>query len=1221
MQVASNPALANPAPVSPPPPPAAPSDPQAAAGPGPNGTPSASDPAATGPGEQPGSYFAGYTKPLIQRPDGTTFAPGPGAPLLDVAAQAVTAFGAQPESFNAMTQPLYLGRASSGLLADLMSGGQPLPTGGDAPWGRPEYVPRPQPALADMGMLSRTGVTTNNKGPLRVDNPDAYFAGTAPGRLQRVPDLVQRQPDGRGSQGEQDAFSGQPGNQDGEQPLPQQADNGPYPPGKDGTPLRAKDPVGVDGPYPPGKDGHPLRATEPFRPPGKDGNPLRATEPSPPTDGQIPESATSKRPEAKPVDPAAPVAAPGEAGAVAPTGPTADPMEIQALELMLADPANKEMVANFGGELKPAVTGNDVADSIVARYGSDLAGRLTQMQTAQQEVQKQYMAALDAAIYSPGAKQPGSMFIGSEYNSALPAGMQGLPLRPGVGPRSESGSWVLDPVAFTNEWSKGDSALQKAFAYLHGNDAVQRVTVGQGETEDTVLAFGRQKLTPAGNRSADDDPDAGTSKLSVAWDHIDPKDPPKLLNNDMVWFDPSRGWVTDPDNLKPDGLDRAMPYVFAAAVTAMTFGAGSTVAAGIASAAGGGTTGTMAVGAAMGAVSNSALQLAANGKINFGQVLKSAVAGGLTAGMTQLPGVGEYLDATGKGFSGRLVAHAGRATAQGALQAAMGGKFGDGFASGIMSGLAGEVTAHLDAQISQMQGLSVSDASALRLLTRATGSAMRLVGTNDPGSAFASDFLGGLMQDGLASHQPLDSGERPGQPDRAASANGTQFGPAAEPAAAVPATVTVASGDTLERLARQQYGENWRAGLTAMVASNPGMTTNRWGSPIIQAGQTLNTPSLDGLGADQLNQLGRVGGEIVAGNTRGLNVRAEYLAQQRAASQRAAAQAAAQQQASGSGGMTPQEAQDRFGGRSGSFARQMGEDHKPVWHGADESGDFPFVTESGGRATPSTWDRSAAHALGVVDAGTNSLYSAGQSFGILGTPESRAQWAMETAAAGVNQMRQFANDPGGTISSWWSNLNSNDLVAVRNATSQGVSVAGGAVGGISLGRLAAPAVGSFGQTVVRTMGPAVSGTIERQLARQGLISYVIEPVSVVQPISDAAKIVTPPRLFHYTNGGALLQILDSGKLNPSLRALNPNDVRYGNGQYFSTITPGSKTPAQLSRLFINNPYQGARYTHFLEIDTAGLRVVMGRPGVFVVPGDLPLDLTGRLAASGRVGEK
>ena len=937
MQVASNPALANPAPVSPPPPPAAPSDPQAAAGPGPNGTPSASDPAATGPGEQPGSYFAGYTKPLIQRPDGTTFAPGPGAPLLDVAAQAVTAFGAQPESFTAMTQPLYLGRASSGLLADLMSGGQPLPTGGDAPWGRPEFMPRPQAALADMGMLSRPGVTTNNKGPLRVDNPDAYFAGTAPGRLQRVPDLVQRQPDGRGSQGEQDAFSGQPGNQDGQHPLFQQAEEvpaaqashrGPYPPGKDGHPLRATEPF-----RPPGKDGHPLRATEPLRPPGKDGNPLRATEPSPPTDGQIPESATSKTPEAKPVDPAAPVAAPGEAGAVAPTGPTADPMEIQALELMLADPANKEMVANFGGELKPAVTGNDVADSIVARYGSDLAGRLTQMQTAQQEVQKQYMAALDAAIYSPGAKQPGSMFIGSEYNSALPAGMQGLPLRPGVGPRGESGSWVLDPVAFTNEWSKGDSALQKAFAYLHGNDAVQRVTVGQGETEDTVLAFGRQKLTPAGNRSADDDPDAGTSKLSVAWDHIDPKDPPKLLNNDMVWFDPSRGWVTDPDNLKPDGLDRAMPIVFGAAMSFMTMGAAS-AAMGVTS-----TTalsvGQGAVLGAVGGVTNQLVNVIGGGRFDFKQVLVSAISGGATAGLMNATGLGQMVQSADTAT--RLIGYAGRAGLQGAIQQATGGRFADGFINSAMGSLASEVTQTLNAEIAKLEqtgsGLTAGESSMMRLLSRAAGSALRIVGTGDPAAGFASDFLSATLGE---AQQAQDAGNRTAETDTPDSAAPGERAPSTAEGLAptAPTSVTVASGDTLERVARQQYGENWRAGLTAMVASNPGMTTNRWGSPIIQAGQTLNTPSLDGLGADQLNQLGRVGGEIVAGNTRGLNVRAEYLAQQRAASQRAAAQAAAQQQqVSGSGGMTPQEAQDRFSGRSGSFARQMGEDYKLVWHG------------------------------------------------------------------------------------------------------------------------------------------------------------------------------------------------------------------------------------------------------------------------------------------------
>jgi hypothetical protein len=41
----------------------------------------------------------------------------------------------------------------------------------------------------------------------------------------------------------------------------------------------------------------------------------------------------------------------------------------------------------------------------------------------------------------------------------------------------------------------------------------------------------------------------------------------------------------------------------------------------------------------------------------------------------------------------------------------------------------------------------------------------------------------------------------------------------------------------------------------------------------------------------------------------------------------------------------------------------------------------------------------------------------------------------------------------------------------------------------------------------------------------------------------------PSRLYHYTNETGMNGIVDSKALNPSLKALNPNDVRYGNGQY------------------------------------------------------------------------
>ncbi|WP_371861562.1 HYD1 signature containing ADP-ribosyltransferase family protein [Pseudoduganella armeniaca] len=88
----------------------------------------------------------------------------------------------------------------------------------------------------------------------------------------------------------------------------------------------------------------------------------------------------------------------------------------------------------------------------------------------------------------------------------------------------------------------------------------------------------------------------------------------------------------------------------------------------------------------------------------------------------------------------------------------------------------------------------------------------------------------------------------------------------------------------------------------------------------------------------------------------------------------------------------------------------------------------------------------------------------------------------------------------------------------------------------------------------------------------------------------------PPRLYHYTNELGMRGIVDSKRLNPSLKSINPNDVRYGHGQYLSDIVPGSKTPAQLSKAFINNPFQGARYSHFVEIDVTTLNVVQGRPG-------------------------
>jgi HYD1 signature containing ADP-ribosyltransferase len=105
-------------------------------------------------------------------------------------------------------------------------------------------------------------------------------------------------------------------------------------------------------------------------------------------------------------------------------------------------------------------------------------------------------------------------------------------------------------------------------------------------------------------------------------------------------------------------------------------------------------------------------------------------------------------------------------------------------------------------------------------------------------------------------------------------------------------------------------------------------------------------------------------------------------------------------------------------------------------------------------------------------------------------------------------------------------------------------------------------------------------------------------------------------LFHYTNEAGQQGIVDSQELLPSLKAANPQDAKFGDGQYLSDIEPGTRTNAQLSRSFIGQPFQGARFSNFVEIDVSGLDVVQGRENVFVILNVGPLDLTGRIVSWG-----
>ena len=561
----------------------------------------------------------------------------------------------------------------------------------------------------------------------------------------------------------------------------------------------------------------------------------------------------------------APVSPVGACGAVSGSAPTASPIEIATMEMLLADPAAQEMAARFGGQLQPMRTDNDVSRSIVQRYGPDLAARLDQYARAQKEVDAQFFRAMtDQARSGALVPDPGEQARLGFWHS--PSGRLG-----------DSG-FEFNPVAFARFYAAGDSPERRAFAHLYGADPLRLVPGSDdGPFPQDTWMLGRRRLQTSNSDRPSTTPCVPTVFTAGREISVNPHAPARLNDSQAVWFDPMHGWTTEAGNLKGDWFDRFGAVLFSTAFTAITFGAGP-LAAMTQAAANGSVGAAIGAGAAGAAIGNATMQLANNGRINFRQLLQSALAGGVTGGITALPGIRLPAEST---FAQRLLSHTGRASLQGALQEVMGGRFRDGLTSGLVSGLAQEMTVYMDRHIATAQttpppyAISRAEANALRLLTRATASAMRAVASGNAAAGMASDFLGSflgeVMQRGDAGHA---AGARTSGGTQAAETQRRRPAQAAQPQQTRPAaqSVTVAAGDTLESLARQLYGSRWRAGLPVLMADNQ-ITTNAWGSPLIRPGQSLQARPLDGLRASQIEQLSRLGGQVIGRNARGLNLR------------------------------------------------------------------------------------------------------------------------------------------------------------------------------------------------------------------------------------------------------------------------------------------------------------------------------------------------------------
>jgi len=95
--------------------------------------------------------------------------------------------------------------------------------------------------------------------------------------------------------------------------------------------------------------------------------------------------------------------------------------------------------------------------------------------------------------------------------------------------------------------------------------------------------------------------------------------------------------------------------------------------------------------------------------------------------------------------------------------------------------------------------------------------------------------------------------------------------------------------------------------------------------------------------------------------------------------------------------------------------------------------------------------------------------------------------------------------------------------------------------------------------------------------------------------------IQPKSLFHYTTSAGYDGIIEIMRIRPSLRSKSPKDARYGDGQYLTSIAPGTKSRGSLSYALVGTPFIWRKFTHFVEIRVDGLPVMEVRDEVFLIP--------------------
>jgi hypothetical protein len=192
--------------------------------------------------------------------------------------------------------------------------------------------------------------------------------------------------------------------------------------------------------------------------------------------------------------------------------------------------------------------------------------------------------------------------------------------------------------------------------------------------------------------------------------------------------------------------------------------------------------------------------------------------------------------------------------------------------------------------------------------------------------------------------------------------------------------------------------------------------------------------------------------------------------------------------------------------------------------------------------------------------------------------------------------------------------------------SKGINVDYGALGSTTNGGLALPrdfgswnSAGSDGRQWIGCMACHGDNGAYRALASNspstiwgGFVGSLL--TSGLMQMSSATKTSTP--LYHYTNEAGYNAIMESKVLNPSIGVKN---ARFGSGQYFTDIEPGTFTKGQTSYRLYGVPWNGSRLTHYIKLEPSGLNIINNKPFNFLHPSSSPLDLSGRILGGGATG--